>query len=120
MIKYVKGDLFANIPKNKDILVPHVCNDIGGWGSGFVVAVSKFDIEPEIEYRSWFKGEPFRNPTSNRSFGLGETQIVKCGNVQIANMVAQHNTISQGERVPIRYWALTRCMMYVAHKIKQN
>jgi hypothetical protein len=35
-------------------------------------------------------------------------------------MVAQHSTIKKGEKVPIRYWALTRCMMYVAHKMQKG
>ncbi len=119
-IKYVKGDIFSSIPKNMNILIPHVCNDVGGWGSGFVLAVSKFSKEPENQYRSWFKDNETSAITSNTDFKLGETQIVDCGNIQVANMIAQHKTISHGEMVPIRYWALTRCMMYIAHKMKQR
>lgn len=119
-INYVKGDLFANTKGTKNIIVPHVCNDVGGWGSGFVVAVSKYDPEAEIAYRSWHKSLMSLTYISGK-FALGETQIVSCRNgVEIANMVAQHKTISHGESKPIRYWALAKCMKTVAEQINLN
>ncbi|XXU05921.1 hypothetical protein WMF40_38440 [Sorangium sp. So ce854] len=33
-------------------IICHVCNDIGGWGRGFVVALSKKWPEPEARYRA--------------------------------------------------------------------
>ncbi len=39
-IRYIKGD--ATQPQaggNK--VIAHVCNDLGGWGKGFVMAISK-------------------------------------------------------------------------------
>ena len=45
-ITYIRGD--ATAPSAKGIkLIAHVCNDIGGWGKGFVVAVSRRWPEPE-------------------------------------------------------------------------
>jgi O-acetyl-ADP-ribose deacetylase (regulator of RNase III) len=45
-IKYIRGD--ATAPSAKGVkLIAHVCNDIGGWGKGFVVAVSRRWPEPE-------------------------------------------------------------------------
>ena len=126
-IRYVKGDLFDALPVyhgislDRKILIPHICNDIGGWGSGFVVAVSKYCVGPENDYRNWFKGEPSSHAhISNKTFGLGETQLSHCKSAYIANMVAQHKTITKGESVPIRYSALVRCMMYVQYKMKQT
>ncbi len=37
-------------------MVAHVCNDIGGWGKGFVLAVSRRWPEPEAAYRAWHRG----------------------------------------------------------------
>src|SRR4029077_8760714 len=34
-----------------------VCNDAGGWGKGFVIAVSRRWPEPERRYRAWHRGE---------------------------------------------------------------
>lgn len=39
-IIYIKGDATSPIsPGNK--IITHICNDIGGWGKGFVLALSK-------------------------------------------------------------------------------
>jgi len=93
-INYKQGDLFELLPDGPVCkVVPHVCNDIGGWGSGFVVAISKrWPIEmgvasPEWAYRQWFDGNqnPVQIITSNLlrdgkagvvDFKLGEIQWV--------------------------------------------
>lgn len=54
LIQYLIGD--ATQPSaggNK--IITHVCNDIGGWGKGFVTAISKQWPQPEKQYRQWFK-----------------------------------------------------------------
>ncbi|RKW18275.1 MAG: Appr-1-p processing protein, partial [Capnocytophaga sp.] len=39
-IKYIKAD--ATFPQSEgNIIIPHICNDIGAWGKGFVLALSK-------------------------------------------------------------------------------
>ncbi len=120
-INYTKGDIFKSIDGTKPILIPHVCNDIGGWGSGFVVAVSKFDETPEYSYRYWAEGKPSISLVTSLKLKLGEIQVVSCKDkVEVANMCAQHRTISYGEAVPIRYWALTRCMKLLADNIVSN
>ncbi len=116
-LTYVKGDLFKSITGKTPILVPHICNDIGGWGSGFVVAVSKFDRTAENAYRSWFVRKQSISVMSS-NLELGATQLVWCKDkVDIVNMVAQHNTIAVGEKTPIRYWALSKCMKWLADKV---
>ncbi|WP_306766628.1 hypothetical protein [Tenacibaculum sp. M341] len=53
-IKYIKGD--ATSPQAKGVkIIAHICNDLGGWGKGFVLAVSKRWKEPEISYRKWHR-----------------------------------------------------------------
>jgi O-acetyl-ADP-ribose deacetylase (regulator of RNase III) len=47
-INYIKGDATAPISKGEKIIC-HICNDIGGWGKGFVLAISKRWKEPEEE-----------------------------------------------------------------------
>lgn len=39
-INYLKGDATNPASAGNKIIV-HVCNDIGGWGKGFVMAISK-------------------------------------------------------------------------------
>ncbi|MER7985968.1 hypothetical protein ABTY53_10250, partial [Streptomyces noursei] len=68
-IVYVKGD--ATAPQGKGVkMIVHVCNDLGGWGRGFVLALSRRWPEPERAYRRWHR-ERARN-----DFGLGAVQFV--------------------------------------------
>ena len=39
-IQFITGDATAPIGKGNRIIA-HVCNDIGAWGAGFVLAISK-------------------------------------------------------------------------------
>ena len=53
-ITYIKGD--ATCPQAKGTkLIVHICNDLGGWGKGFVVAISKRWPKPEEAYREWHR-----------------------------------------------------------------
>jgi len=53
VITYVTGDAtdVAHVPGKK--IIAHVCNDIGRWGKGFVLSVSRRWPEPEKAYRQW-------------------------------------------------------------------
>jgi O-acetyl-ADP-ribose deacetylase (regulator of RNase III) len=98
-INYIKGD--ATNPKAEgNKIVVHICNDIGGWGKGFVMAISKRWKEPEQQYRAWFKAQD--------NFALGEVQFVQVENdLWVANLIGQHkiNKDEQGN-APIRYEAV--------------
>jgi hypothetical protein len=51
-IMYINGD--AACPQAKGVkIICHICNDIGGWGKGFVLAISRRWEQPEAEYRAW-------------------------------------------------------------------
>ncbi len=53
-ITYLKGD--ATSPQANGVkLIVHVCNDRGGWGKGFVVAIPKRWPEPEEADRTCYK-----------------------------------------------------------------
>ncbi len=104
-ITYVKGDATAPIGSGPAIIT-HICNDAGGWGRGFVVALSKCWSAPEAEYRRWHRDE---------TFGLGKIQVVTVAPVMwVANMIAQHGTKWQEGVPPIRYEALEECLTAVA------
>ncbi len=98
-IKYLKGDATAPQETGNKIIV-HVCNDMGGWGKGFVVAISKRWLEPEKQYREWFK--------SRVNFELGEVQFVQVENdLWIANIIGQHKmNKDENGNSPIRYEAI--------------
>lgn len=102
-INYLKGDA-TNPQVNGNKIITHVCNDIGGWGKGFVMAISKKWNKPEGEYREWFK--------SKENFHLGEIQIVQVEeDIWICNMIGQHKTLSNSKGIPpVRYEAVEKCL----------
>lgn len=82
-IMYVRGD--ATVPSVKGVkLIAHVCNDIGGWGRGFVLALSRRWPEPEKAYRAWHRDR------AHNDFGLGAAQFVQVEPyVWVANLIGQ-------------------------------
>src|SRR4051794_34625720 len=103
-IRYLKGD--ATSPQAKgNKLIAHICNDLGKWGKGFVMALSARWPEPERAYREWH-----RNRAKN-DFGLGAVQLVQVESyIWVANMVAQHGVRAGTNTQPIRYDAVEECL----------
>ncbi len=112
-IEYLKGDA-TRVASEGNAIIAHICNDIGGWGKGFVMAISGRWKEPEAAYRKWFK--------SKEHFGLGEIQMVQVEEgLWICNMVGQHKTISKsGGKPPIRYDAVEQCLEKLAAEALQR
>ena len=112
-IQYTKGDATAPQSEDNKIIV-HICNDIGGWGKGFVMAISKRWKKPENQYREWFK--------SKDGFELGKVQFVQVEeDLWVANLIGQHK-INKDENgnAPIRYDAIEDGLKEVASFAKEN
>jgi len=109
-IAYRKGDATAPVAAGAKIIC-HVCNDVGGWGKGFVLAISKRWPEPEAQYRAWYmQGE-------QAGFRLGAIQLVEVEpNLAVANMVAQRGVRPSGSTPPLRYDALRECLAALAER----
>jgi O-acetyl-ADP-ribose deacetylase (regulator of RNase III) len=104
-INYVTGDATRPIGDGNKIIV-HICNDIGGWGAGFVLAISRRWKEPEKRYRTWGRSKGYK---------LGTIDLVQVeSDIWVANMVAQHDVGYKGNVPPIRYPALEKCLTAVA------
>lgn len=114
-IQYVTGD--ATHPQGSGVqVIAHCCNNIGGWGSGFVLALNERWSRPRALYRKWHKDKrskpinPLTTPPRGYSvpFQLGHAILVEVEtDLWVANIIGQHKTISAGEKTPIRYKALT-------------
>ncbi len=63
-INYVVGDATQPIGEGPKIIV-HVCNDVGAWGCGFVLALSERWPVTEQRYRAWHSGEAGNVTPSN-------------------------------------------------------
>lgn len=110
LVSYIEGD--ATRPQGEGLkIIAHCCNNIGGWGAGFVVALSRRWARPEAEYRSWFQrhGEVgFRNL-------LGAMQLVPVEHdIAVANIIGQHGTRASGGEIPIRYEAISKGFGFIA------
>jgi O-acetyl-ADP-ribose deacetylase (regulator of RNase III) len=99
-IHYVEGDATAPVGPGPKIIV-HVCNDVGGWGKGFVVAISRRWPEPERAYRAWHRGE------LGIPFELGAVQLVEVAPaLWVANLIGQHGLRAVHGVPPVRYDAI--------------
>ncbi|MGW1957480.1 macro domain-containing protein [Streptomyces sp. NPDC001920] len=109
-ITCIRGDATAASVKGVKVIA-HVCNDVGGWGKGFVLAVSRRWPEPEKSYRAWH-----RDRASN-DFGLGAAQFVQVEPYTwVANLVGQRGIRTGSKGVPVRYEAIDAALERLGEK----
>lgn len=110
---YVQGD--ATTPQGKGVkLIVHCCNDLGGWGKGFVLALSRRWPEPEAAYRRWHRER------AGNDFGLGAVQFVQAAPYTwVANLVGQRGIGTGSKGVPVRYEAIDAGLEKVAAKARE-
>ncbi len=106
MIKYLKGDATLPVIESGLRILPHICNDLGGWGSGYVLALSRRWREPEARYRKLVDRK------------LGDIQVVKLpsnnkSEIVVVNMIAQHGYKNKFNPVPLQYDILTSCLQKI-------
>lgn len=114
-IQYLKGDATNPIGDDHRVIV-HVCNDLGKWGKGFVLAISKRWKEPEQFYKNSFQSED--KPQ------LGYVQFIPVSDsLTVANVIGQHGVRSPRNKTappPIRYEAIREGLMLVAEYSKKH
>lgn len=96
-IRYVIGDATkpeGYVPHGGRCIV-HCCNDRGGWGSGFVLALDKLSPEPRRIYRA------------QSEYNLGDVSYANVGGgLWVANIIGQHGTVASDNPHPVKYDAL--------------
>ncbi|MDD5651077.1 MAG: Appr-1-p processing protein, partial [Candidatus Nanoarchaeia archaeon] len=105
-LKYLTGD--ATKPVQTPAYIVHICNNKGGWGAGFVVAVTKnLGRGPEASYRLWSR--------EAEGFRLGKIQIVTVdSNISVVNMIAQDGYgTKENNFKPLHLKALRQCLKQV-------
>ncbi len=97
-IKYVTGDATSPYGDGFKVIV-HVCNNIGAWGAGFVLSLSKRWTAPELSYREM----------KHRDLGMVDFVQVQ-DDIAVANLIGQEGTISRSvsNLPPVRYVAIER------------
>jgi O-acetyl-ADP-ribose deacetylase (regulator of RNase III) len=112
-INYLIGDATNPITSPNLNVIIHISNNIGAWGAGFVLSLSKKWSEPERVYRA------------TKGYTLGDVQIVPVEeNVHVINMIAQsdvkYNYSLDSDDIPLKYWALIECLKKVNQHCIEN
>lgn len=94
-ITYVTGDATEPIGDGFKVIA-HCCNDIGAWGAGFVLALSRKWPEPEDAYREMGLEDGYSG---------GTVCIVSVApQIKVANIIGQHGCHSNRMgHPPVRY-----------------
>lgn len=105
MIHYLIGD--ATVPIQKPAIIAHLCNNVGAWGAGFVLAVSRRWKAPERAYRM------------DGVWRLGTVQVVECEpGIQVGNLIAQDGISGWGnsrrDTCLVNWAALDDCLRQLA------
>lgn len=96
-------------------MILHVVNDQGGWGRGFVLALSARWPDVERDYRAWASGK------MNTPFALGEILVsVATTDIEVVHLLAQHGYKSAANPIPLRYEALQQCLEKAAALARQS
>jgi O-acetyl-ADP-ribose deacetylase (regulator of RNase III) len=113
-LRFVTGDATSPFGKGPRVIA-HVCNDVGGWGRGFVVALSKKWAEPEAAYRKWAA-------EGGEAFALGTSRMVRVEEgLWVANMIGQRDHQTVNGVPPVRYEAIRKCLQQVReHCVTHN
>jgi hypothetical protein len=122
-VRVVNSEIFSTAKKlvlsgnlGSSVIIPHVCNNVRGFGSGFALAVrnafpevaANFDLltKPPLGYVQYV--ETVKSPLHNHR-------------LIFANMVAQNGIINPKTNPrPLNYEALVNCMVNVRNYIKNS
>jgi len=124
-IKYLYGDLFDLVKDYESVVIPHVCNNKGAWGAGFVLPLAKKYPITRQEYLNWYNSTysneiiPDTPPEviiEGDNLDLGEIQFIKVEpKIYVCNMVAQ----TRGGERPLYYNHLCKCMDELANVMER-
>ncbi|MFO0659274.1 MAG: hypothetical protein U0165_05520 [Polyangiaceae bacterium] len=105
MPSYVVGDATRPYLAGPAVIA-HVCNDVGAWGAGFVLAVTRRWRAPEEAYRRWFRDKHAEDATPPE-FSLGAVQWVPVqSDLWVANLIGQQGLRRAKAVAPVRYDAI--------------
>lgn len=105
-IQYVSGDATLPLGEGPKVIA-HICNDVGAWGAGFVMAISRRWPEPREDY------------LGAQALGKNELGTVRFVRVEdeprlwVANMIGQTG-IGRSKVPPIRYAAVEQGLKHVS------
>lgn len=112
-ITYLRGDATRPEGDGPKIIV-HCVNDIGAWGAGFVLALSRRWAAPREAYLSAVAAY-------DGQLLLGDVQFADVGDdITVANLVGQRGVGQHGGLAPIRYQAVTDGLIAVCREAQRR
>jgi hypothetical protein len=123
VITYINGDATSPQAKGPKIIA-HCCNDIGKWGKGFVMAVSKRWPFARALYLDWYAGKPVDNQlVGKRVLTTGKCKVSEVQLIEViphdtfvANMIGQRGIATGSKGPPIPQVALFPTYRERVHK----
>lgn len=109
-IKYLEGDVTSPIGLGNKMII-HICNNIGKWGKGFVLSLTKKWKQPQKAYLELDE------------YCLGFVQFIKINDkLTICNMIAQNGIKTKYSRKKrfVDYEALKKCLKKVNKLCEKN
>ncbi|AFD27871.1 MULTISPECIES: macro domain-containing protein [Deinococcus] len=103
LLRLVQGDATQPVGPGPKVIV-HLCNDVGAWGKGFVLALGHRYPAARQQYRAWAQGH------DALPFALGQVQFVTVQPyLHVAHLIGQHGIARKDRKPqepPIRYEAV--------------
>lgn len=96
------------------VIVPHVCNNINGFGAGFAGQIAQYF--PDVKENFHMLGN--KPKLGKTQFVVSQTNSTYKHSIVFANMIAQNGIISKNNPRPINYAALVYCMMEIKSYMK--
>ena len=110
MITYEVGDATVPFERGRTLII-HVVNNVGLWGSGFVVPLGK--KYPKAR-------EKFLDHVGHMQLGKTDFVTVESYKLVIANMCAQNGVRSDRNPHPLKYGPLATCIDHVCYYAAKN
>lgn len=112
-IKYLVGDATDPCVGGGLRVIPHIVNNKGGFGSGFVLSLNKRWKEPKEVYKKWYS--KFKENDIEDEKILGLITIVPVASSEenplyVVNMCSQNGYKSAENPRPVSYSALIKCL----------
>lgn len=114
MITYLTGDATRPLERPDHRYIVHCCNDKGGWGSGFVLALNELSPIPREQYLQWKDELPKAAPL----LPLGAVQYVNLDDsLTVVNLIGQHGTKGDWPH-PVKYDAIFNGLSALANTVR--
>ena len=113
MINYITGD--ATYPEkvcpNGIKIIVHIVNDIGKWGAGFVLALSRRWSNLKNDYQTHY-----------RAYSLGDIYVSKTSdkNIYVVDLFSQHGIRTAFNPTVIRYDAVEQGLKKLRYRLEKT